>query len=350
MEIAHVEMDGSPYEMGVQHGQQVAALIRETVDHYGSYEAATPEVRAALRAIEATLEGRAHKLLEEMRGIAWGAGLAYEDILHLNAVYDARGDLLHSGRRCTAVGLPSTPDGPLVAKTDDVGLDERHFETWYRARPATGLPYLYYAFAGSVWNQGGINGAGLVVAMTGLRPAGERNLDGIPSLIFLRMVLAACATVEEALAFTWANPLRGYGCSMTMADPSVEAITVVENYPALAAVRRYTREPSVHTNLPLWPETQALPPDEGWLALYDRPGFEANTQARLDNAARLADEIPGTVDGLKQFLGNHAPTGAICQHGQTGLHTSVAMIMVPRQRAMIAAEGYGCEPYTGYVV
>lgn len=350
MDIAHVELDGSHYEMGLQHGQQLAGLIRQVVDHYGRYKGAEQDLRAAVHAIEHTLGARSPGLLEEIRGIAEGAGLPYEDVLCLNTVYDARGDLLHSGPRCTAVGLPTSADGPLVAKTDDVGLDERHFETCFHARPRTGQPYLCYAFAGSVWNQGGINGAGLAVAMTGLRPAGGRDSDGIPSLIFLRMVLAACATVEEALAFTRANPLRGYGCSMTLADPEADTITVVENYPAQVAVRRFSHEASVHTNHPLWPKTQALAPDERWLELYDRPDFAASTLARLDNVSHLVGQIPWTVAGLKQLLGDHAQTGAICQHGQARLHTSVAMIMVPRQRAMIAAEGYGCEGFAEYTV
>lgn len=351
VEIAHVELNGNPYEMGVQHGQQIADLIRQIVEHYGAHGAAEPDLQAALHAIEGALQARDPGLLEEMRGIAKGAGLSYEDILCLNAGYDARGDLLYAWpQQCTAIGLPSTPDGPLVAKTDDVGLEERHFETCFHARPKAGIPYLYYAFAGSVWNQGGINGAGLAVAMTGLRPAGKREREGIPSLIFLRMVLAACATVEEALAFTRANPLRGYSCSMTMADPNAEEIVLVENYPCLVAVRTFSDEASVHTNVPIWPETKALEPDRRWLAVNDQPGFLANTEARLTNVARLVNQVPWTVDGLKQILADHAETGAICQHGQAGLHTSVAMILIPQQRAMLAAEGYGCKPCAEYVV
>ena len=73
-----------------------------------------------------------------------------------------------------------------------------------------------------------------------------------------------------------------------------------------------------------------------------------NSRARAENAERLAERLAWTVDGLKRFLGDHARPGAICQHGQAGLHTSFAVILVPKQRALIAVEGYGCESYVQY--
>jgi isopenicillin-N N-acyltransferase-like protein len=350
MEIAHVEMRGTPHEMGLQHGDQCAALIRDVVAHYGRYQAAGEEVRAAIQSIRATLEAEHAPLLEEMQGIAAGAELPFEDILNLNTVFDAKGDISSPGPRCTAIGLPQTPDGPLVAKTDDVGLDERAYEVCVRGQPDQGRNFICYAFAGSVWNQGGINEAGLAVAMTGLQPAGEAYFGGVPSLIFLRQLLLQCDTVDEALAYVHRHPLRIYGCSITLADPNDDQVTVVEDYPALRATRTSRTQPIVHTNHPIWPETQALAPNQRWQELYSDSEFAENSQSRFENARRLVGQIPHTIAGLKELLGNHADRGAICQHGQADLHTSVAMIMVPRRRAMIAAEGYGCDPYVEYTL
>jgi len=350
MEIQHVEMRGAPYEMGLQHGDQCTARIHDVVEHSGRYRAASEGAQAAIQSIQATLEAEHAPLLEEMRGIAAGAELPFEDILHLNTVFDAKGDVSTLAPRCTAIGLPQTPDGPLVAKTDDVGLDERAYEVCFRVVPDRGWGFICYAFAGSVWNQGGINGAGLAVAMTGLQPAGEPYLGGVPSLIFLRQLLVQCDTVDEALTYVHRHPLRIYGCSITLADPNDDQVTVVEDYPALRASRTSRARPTVHTNHPIWPETLALAPNQRWQELYSDSEFAENSQSRFENARRLVGQIPHTIEGLKELLGNHAERGAICQHGQADLHTSVAMIMVPRRRAMIAAEGYGCDPYVEYTL
>jgi predicted choloylglycine hydrolase len=350
MEIEHVRLEGTAFEMGLQHGRSLADLVPQVIALETRFSGSPTALKAAIHAIEKTLLDRCPDTVEEMHGIAEGAGVPYDKILQLNVGYDAKGDLLHAASQCTAIGLPNTPDGPLVAKTDDVGIAERAFEVFFRAEPAEGHAFICYAFAGSVWNQGGINRAGLALAMNGLPPAGGRDPDGIPSLIFLRQVLMRCANVEEAVAFADVNPLRGYGCTMTMADPSSGDITVVENYATERAVRRSGSEPTVRTNHPRCEETVALPKDELWADHYAVSGLVPNSQARSENAARVVREIPWSVDGLKRLLGNHAELGAICQHGQADLHTSIAMIMIPEQRAMIAAEGYGCEPYTEYTV
>lgn len=350
MEIAHLELTGSSFERGVQHGQTLSGLIPQVLATYDDIEKASGALVSALQAGEKALQKQFPNVIEEMKGIARGSGLTYDEILYLNTVFDAKGDALHQEQNCTAVGLPQTPLGPLVGKTDDVGLESRPFEVLFRCRPEKGHAYLCYAFAGTTWNQGGMNDAGLAVAMTGMRPAGPRNPDGVPSLVFLRQVLLECSTTEEAVKFSRQHPLRNYACSMTMADRTADEITVVENFPALQAVRHWRDAPAIHTNHPLWPETRALAPDHLWLARYDTPDFSNNTRLRWENGSKLAQEIPHTLEGMKSFLGNHAQNGAICQHGQAGLHTSIAMIMAPKQGALIAAEGYGCETYHEYTI
>jgi isopenicillin-N N-acyltransferase-like protein len=344
--IEHVEVAGTDFELGLQQGHRLAHLISLSAGRANQWADRTREsVLDASRRIEATLLTRFPHLVREMQGIADGAGLPYEEILLLNVGYDTRSDRPEAARHCTAIGLPDTAEGPLVAKTDDVAIDERQFEVFFRVRPHHGHAFIHYAFAGTVWDQGGINEAGLALAMTGLGPAGPRNHRGLPSLLFLREVLLRCSDVAEALTFAEEHPLRGHGCSMTMADPGSDAITVVENYPSLRAIHRSHEEATVRTNHPHCEPSQALPPDETWAQRMGHPLLGPNSKARWQNASRLTRDIPWSIEGLEQLLGDHAEPGAVCQHGQAGLHTSFAVIMVPRQRALVAAEGYGCEAY-----
>jgi isopenicillin-N N-acyltransferase-like protein len=347
--MEHVSLSGAPFELGLRHGWQLAQLIQEMVEHSNRYpQQERSRILEHSAAIEAVLVADFPDVVEEMRGIATGAGLPYEDILLLNVGYDARIGAPGRNAHCTAIGLPDTPEGPLVAKTDDVGLEERRFEVLFRMRPATGLAFVHGAFAGTVWDQGGINEAGLALAMTGLPPAGPCQPRGIPSLLFLRQVLHRCRTVAEALAFAEQHPLGSYACSMTMADATSPSITLVENYPALRSVRLSAHEQTAHTNHPLFEETLALPANTQWAEHYGDPRLLPNSQARWTNASRVVTQIPQSTVGLQELLANHAEEGATCQHGQAGLHTSFAMVLVPRRRAMLVAEGYGCSPYVEY--
>lgn len=365
--MQHLQLVGHPHEIGLSHGTQLAAVIGRLLAESG-YDAAglrsalaargqSPEaashsdpVDQMCRRLGVTLAARCPNLVEEMRGIAEGAGVAYQDILLLNVGFDAEGEFLARAPQCTAVGLPNTEQGPLLAKTEDVNPVQWESQAFFRVRPHQGHAFLVYSLAGTVWVDGGVNEAGLGLVMTGLGAAGPTRPDGLPNDLLLRQILQHCATVDEALALAKANPLRYGGGTMTLADATSGDITVVENLPAARAVRRSSHEPTVRTNHPQCPETRALPRAEGWMARVGIPELLANSEARASNGARLAAEIPRSVAGLQQFLSNHAASGAICQHGQAGLHTAVAMIVIPRQRTLVAAEGYGCGTFVEHAL
>jgi hypothetical protein len=365
--MEHLELAGHPHEMGLSHGRLLAGTIRRLLAD-GGYDAdglrsalaarrAQPQagsssdpVHDMCRRLGLTLDARCPNLVEEMRGIAEGAGATYQDILLLNVGYDAEGEFLSRVPQCTAVGLPGTDEGPLLAKTEDVNPVQWESQAFFRVRPREGHAFLVYSLAGTVWVDGGVNEAGLGLVMTGLGPAGPTQPDGLPHDLLLRQTLLRCATVDEALAFAEAHPLRYGGCTMTLAGTTSGDITVVENMPTVRAVRRSRREATVRTNHPQCPETLALTRDQRWAARVGIPELLANSEDRARNAARLALEIPRSVAGLQRFLSDHAASGAICQHGQAGLHTAVAMIVIPQQRALVAAEGYGCGPFVEHAL
>ena len=368
--MKHLELAGTPFELGLLHGSTLAAPIRELIEQSGydpaglmaalSGAADSEECAPRLHQRDVldrmcnelgeTLAARCPNLVEEMRGIAEGAGQLYQDILLLNVGYDAEGEFLSRYPQCTAVGLPNTSQGPLLAKTEDVNPVWRDRQAFFRVQPSDGYAFLTYAPAGTLWIDGGINEAGLGLVMTGLGPAGPAHRDGLPHDLFLRQTLLRCATVEEALAFAEAYPLRFGGCTMTLADSTSGDVTVVENYPTLRAVRRSSGEPTLRTNHPRCPESLALPRNERWAERVGIPGLVANSRARAQNGAHLLQEIPRSIEGLQRFLSDHAEDGAICQHGQAGLHTAVAMIVVPQQRAIIATEGYGCGAFVTHTI
>lgn len=84
-----VDVSGTPYERGRQHGAAVPQRVKRSIELYGGqlgglgYDAAAKSALIAEFAKE--IEAFGAHYIEEMRGIADGAGVALEDIVMVNA-------------------------------------------------------------------------------------------------------------------------------------------------------------------------------------------------------------------------------------------------------------------------
>ena len=87
--IPRVRVEGTSYERGRQYGAQARDRVRRSVQayrqvfaHYAGWD--WPAVRRAAAAFQAPVAGFRPAYLEEMRGIADGAGLDLADVLAIN--------------------------------------------------------------------------------------------------------------------------------------------------------------------------------------------------------------------------------------------------------------------------
>ena len=154
-EFAVVDAAGSPYEVGRAHGAAVAGMVRAEVEaRLGGLDR-----NAAFRhvaGVQAFLKSWAPHLLDEVRGIADGAGI------------DARAALwLQWGMRapeaCTAfaVGPEFTGDGTVYAgQTKDTGPGANERSIVLKVRPAGRPAILSFSYAGHL-AQIGISSTGV---------------------------------------------------------------------------------------------------------------------------------------------------------------------------------------------
>jgi isopenicillin-N N-acyltransferase like protein len=84
-----IRVEGTPHERGRQYGAQVRAQVQQSVQayqgvfgHYAGWD--WPAVRRAAAAFEAPIAAFRPAYLDEMRGIAEGAGLDQADVLAIN--------------------------------------------------------------------------------------------------------------------------------------------------------------------------------------------------------------------------------------------------------------------------
>ncbi|KAF5243556.1 hypothetical protein FANTH_8135 [Fusarium anthophilum] len=87
----HIVVEGTPYERGLSHGRQVADKVRANIEYY-KLPGKLPHWSISSKIIETVYLPAFENLyptgLEEIRGIADGAGVTIEEVIMLNARYD----------------------------------------------------------------------------------------------------------------------------------------------------------------------------------------------------------------------------------------------------------------------
>lgn len=135
-----IEVAGPPRERGRDYGRQAAARIRLGVDHYtaqlGRASLDWPAVRALVREYLPQIEQFEPAYVEEMCGIAEGAGLDFEAVVLLNARTEvlkvgSRPDLDSSRKRPTAAPASS----PCRKRRSTAGSSRRRTGTGRRNAP-----------------------------------------------------------------------------------------------------------------------------------------------------------------------------------------------------------------------
>jgi hypothetical protein len=341
---------GTPYEMGYQHG----ALARDLIHGFR---------RAAYAYVASLLPGPAwlarpllfygaasywptipQDLVEEMKGIADGAGVHPIEVLVSTAIWEM---YLVSGCSEFAAAGPATSDGSLLHgyNYDLMHPDHAFIQPYLAAifyRPRQGVPFVTVNTAGSVGANAGMNEAGISVAWDNTYLRDDELTRGIrlpvaPYIITLRRLLQHSRNLQEAVD-TLAHSLpRPLGDIAIVAGAREERAVALETAGRLYAQREMEGGMVWSTNcfrsLLLAPhdrrgDGRELPEAEAWQRF---PRFAAylqlftETQGSLDLArgtAFLRDPYPREAEGFVHP--NPAPRATICRD-----LTSWSLLMEP---------------------
>ncbi|HKT94339.1 MAG TPA: C45 family peptidase [Paraburkholderia sp.] len=199
-----VSVSGKPYERGVQYGRAVADRVRLSASRYGQtlrnigYSEASQ--MALIRSLEQAIGEFQPAYLDEMRGIAAGADVPFEDIVMINA----RTEVLAKARAekttpadaededgCTGVlVLPSrSANGQLIhAQNWDWKADCVATGIVLRVRNDEGPDYLTFVEAGGL-ARSGFNAAGVSITANYLESDRDFTQMGVPLSLLRRRVL-----------------------------------------------------------------------------------------------------------------------------------------------------------------
>lgn len=201
-----IDVSGSPYERGRQHGAAVPTRVKRSIELYGGqltdlgYDAVAKSRLIAEFACE--IEAFGAHYVEEMRGIADGAGVTLEDIVMVNArtevMAKARlekakpveaGEELDDG--CTgAVILPErSATGELIhGQNWDWKAECAETAIVLRVRRDDGPDFLTFVEAGGL-ARCGMNAAGVSITANYLESERDFTQAGVPLALIRRKVL-----------------------------------------------------------------------------------------------------------------------------------------------------------------
>lgn len=326
-----VVVSGSCFEQGRQHGAALAPTIRRILEEVLYPEDWNRErVGQYLGILETNMQRHCPEMIEDMHGIAEGSDLPYSDIL----AYNCLADLWQVNAFCTNVSFQFTPEGPAVGKTNDIGKDAQHYHALFRREHGDGAAMLWATWPGTVWANCFVNGQGLAFGGASVTKQ-VRNEAGIASNVLLRVLGDQAGSVEQAVSLLRDIPIMHHPANITLADSSGRLV-VVEKSPDGCGVREPDESGA------LFATNHFCTPG---LCGTDTPTGElkVNSEARFANLQRLTSGGEQSIERLQHVLADHTEPGAVCQHGQQGMWTSVAYVAVPRTRTIHFSYGRPCE-------
>jgi hypothetical protein len=336
-QLTAICLEGSPFDIGKKHG----TLLREEITGFLQNDLAQinglrshpldPEQVPAvagpyLRAIGDNLP----ELMEEMEGLAAGAGITVEQAVLLQI----RRELIGTGHftltgDCSSFGL-HTADRVIVGQTIDLNGNMTGLGRVFNIKPGDHAPeMLMYSFAGLLGYMG-MNSAGVAVAINLVISDGWR--PGIPPYLLVRRLLA-CTSVKECLCIIEQIP-RASSRSFIICDREQQLI--VEMTPSQHRVIEGTF--LAHTNHYLHPD----------LIAADRMNiFSRNSSIQRLRILQQQLNDPGlSQQHIQEVFSGHTlyPTG-ICAHNQSNVkrnETVASVIMYPLEGIMWALKGKPC--------
>lgn len=208
-----VDVSGTPYERGRQHGAAVPQRVKRSIELYGGQLGDlgfdTAAKSALISEFAREIEAFGAHYIEEMRGIADGAKVPLEDIVMINARTEviAKAKLLKSTPIAETEELDDGCTGAVILPERSASGDLIHGQNWdwkaecaetaivLRVRREDGPDFLTFVEAGGL-ARCGTNAAGISITANYLESERDFTQVGVPLALIRRKVLE-----QEHLAF-----------------------------------------------------------------------------------------------------------------------------------------------------
>ncbi|HHV41863.1 MAG TPA: acyl-CoA--6-aminopenicillanic acid acyl-transferase [Clostridiaceae bacterium] len=348
-----IECRGTPYEIGFAHGEQAKEKIRLNIREYEDMFKISSDIdwaQARKRSLYFVdyIRQLEPDLLEEMRGVADGAGLELADILALNSRSEIVFGLAKDG--CTSFTI--TPEASANGHT----LIGQNWD--WRVPIADGLiilkiyqqgkPGIFMVTEAGIIGKVGMNSEGLGVCLNALVVQGQP--EGLPLHIILRRILNSKLLNDALLAI---NGVKNAGPANYMFAQKGGCALDVEKTPQAWDYTFNDRGILVHSNHILSPRLLARVNDQGTIRFL-------SSIVRYHMMTKMLNREIGdiTVEYLMECLrSHHQGRESICCHADSDQPlrrqsmTCFSMIMDLDTNEMWLTPGPPCQfEYTRYLI
>jgi hypothetical protein len=346
--LARLEIAGAPYEMGLARGRELRHLIAAGVKllcqrfHDPQHQALLREITD--RHLARHREAFPH-VVEEMRGVADGAGLPFADVaaVALRAYNNVTADLPETPEDCFSVAVADSDRGPLHGGALECVPWAYVIETM---RPSDGFSFVHVTWAGTPWGVRGMNEHGLSIGQASVR-LGPRTRPHAPKLRhdkpfvlcywLLRECLQRCRTTAEALDFV---ADYDFITNVIFADAQGD-LAALEAAPGVQVVRRPGADGAVYC--------ASVFVEPGMLQTLERHGFDYHGQPLVGPATERINRFRTRVaaaagaftwEWLAALLRDHegTPETRFCSDANV-----CSTIAAPREGKFYVVEGFPCQ-------
>ncbi len=339
------DFSGTPKEIGLQHGealrQDIHVQYSTLLQYYTDYSPSSNE-RSILgftaRYLEST-QKHAPELIEEIEGIAEGAGLTFEKVFFMNcydemAYYNETKDQVNGCTLFLGTGRATKDGRTYLGQGWD--MDHYFYPVITRLKPSGSNkpPAVILLTHPGIVGGAGINEHGLTLIWSTVKANDENT--GVPVTLLIRKVLAG-KNLNDAI-HTLLNTPRASGFNYIVANQfggfNIEATGCREEITYITAAHAHAN----HYEDRLLREYQIKPAIRS-----------SNTYIRSGRMKQLLENRFGQIDldYCKQILCDHANYPlSICRHiveGESDSVTQAALIFIPEEKMMLASEGPPCE-------
>ena len=220
--VRHIQCSGTPYDIGLQHGQDAKTEVLGSIDFYRDFflkkcKLDWPAVQGVAQKFEPNLKTLCPDLVDEMRGVADGAGVDFESILALNVRTEIAYGMMSDG--CTAFAW-KTADITYLAQNWDWNAAQRENIICTHITQS-GKPTIHMMTEGGIIGKIGLNSAGVGVTLNAISAKGVA-FDKLPVHLALRTALNSTSRDQAAEALRSAGVASA--CHIQVADKEAGAI------------------------------------------------------------------------------------------------------------------------------
>ncbi|KAH6842429.1 acyl-coenzyme A:6-aminopenicillanic-acid-acyltransferase [Chaetomium sp. MPI-CAGE-AT-0009] len=297
--MLEIKCEGSPSEVGRKHGSAAREQVHGSIAFYkgmflNSAQLAWSEVRGeAVKFLPFFQQPAWTPLLEEMEGIAAGAGVDFEDILALNVRTEIAYGMFNDG--CTSIAWKARGESFLAQNWDwEIEQFPNLIVIHIVPPPSSDLPRIHMITEAGIIGKLGLNSSGVGVTLNAIKARGV-DFARLPCHLALRTVLNSSSRAEAVGKLTEVGVASA--CHITIADAATGGVGLECSHKDIVPIAMSDAGVCMHTNHYL--EDHAAGVVDARLLGEDSPARLERVQTLI--AQEGADAAP-SFERIERFL------------------------------------------------